>query len=113
MAFKMNPHWKDGRSGGGSAAVEHEKSESREFEAGEHEGAHEGAGHPHIFVHSHSKGHTVHIHHQDGRHEKHEHAKGDAEGIAAHIHEHYGGGGGEHAMGAAAGGGGGGSEERL
>ena len=55
----------------------------------EHKGA---GGHPHIHIHSHSGGHTVHIMHPDGRHEKHEHAHGDAEGMAQHIHTHFGGG---------------------
>jgi len=50
-----------------------------------------GGSHPHIAVHSHSAGHTVHITHPDGRHESHDHAAGDAEGIAAHIHQHIGG----------------------
>ena len=52
----------------------------------------QGAKHPHILIHSHSGGHTVHILHHDGRHEKHEHELGDAEGIAQHIHQHIGGG---------------------
>ena len=56
---------------------------------------HGGSSHPHIFIHSHSKGHTVHIHHPDGRHEKHEHSAGDAEGLASHIHTHIGGGVGQ------------------
>jgi hypothetical protein len=50
---------------------------------------------PHIFIHSHSKGHTVHIHHADGGHEKHEHSHGDADGIAEHIHQHLGAAGGQ------------------
>ena len=45
---------------------------------------------PHIHVHPHSKGVTVHVMHHDGRHEKHEHGHGDMEGIAAHIHQHLG-----------------------
>jgi len=56
---------------------------------------------PHIHVHSHSRGHTVHIMHDDGRHEQHEHAPGDAEGIAQHIHQNIGNGGqpvGENGM---------------
>jgi hypothetical protein len=54
----------------------------------------EATGHsshkPHIHVHSHSQGHTVHIMHHDGTHEKHEHPHGDAEGIAQHVHTHLG-----------------------
>jgi len=46
---------------------------------------------PHIHIHSHAEGHTVHIMHHDGTHTKHDHEHGDAEGIAAHIHEHLGG----------------------
>lgn len=47
---------------------------------------------PHIHIHSHKAGVTVHVMHHDGRHEEHEHSHGDAEGIAAHVHEHHGGG---------------------
>ena len=50
---------------------------------------------PSIHIHSHAKGHTVHIMHPSGAHEKHEHEHGDAEGIASHIHEHLGGGEGQ------------------
>jgi len=50
---------------------------------------------PSIHIHSHAKGHTVHIMHQDGGHEKHEHAHGDADGIAQHVHDHLGGGEGQ------------------
>lgn len=57
---------------------------------------------PHISIHSHAKGHTVHIMHHDGRHEKHEHARGDVEGIAAHIHKHLGGHGQDHGYSAGA-----------
>jgi hypothetical protein len=60
---------------------------------GEGEGRHKKGGHPHIFIHSHAGGHTVHIMHPDGRHEKHEHPHGDAEGIAQHVHTHLGAGG--------------------
>lgn len=58
-------------------------------EHGEHHAA--GAEHkPSIHIHSHAKGHTVHIMHKDGAHEKHEHEHGDTEGIKAHIDEHLG-----------------------
>ena len=46
---------------------------------------------PHIHVHPHSKGVTVHIMHHDGQHEKHEHEHGDAEGITSHIYDHHSG----------------------
>jgi hypothetical protein len=46
---------------------------------------------PQIHIHSHAKGHTVHIMHHSGQHEKHEHAHGDSDGIAQHIHTHLGG----------------------
>lgn len=53
---------------------------------------HGGGGEsPDLFIKSHAKGTTVHIMHSDGRHEAHEHGKGDAEGVASHIHEHIGG----------------------
>jgi hypothetical protein len=45
---------------------------------------------PQIHIHSHAKGHTVHIMHHDGRHEKHEHEHGDSEGMAEHLHTHLG-----------------------
>lgn len=81
MAFGMNPqrakHMGQEHGGGHEAPAE-----------GKHEG---GGSHPHIFIHSHAKGHTVHIHHPSGEHEMHEHPKGDSEGIASHIHEHIGG----------------------
>jgi hypothetical protein len=50
-----------------------------------------------MFIHSHQKGVTVHVFHHSGQHEMHEHQHGDAEGIAAHVHQHHGGsmGGGE------------------
>ena len=51
--------------------------------------------HPHIHVHSHAKGHTVHVMHADGGHDQHEHAPGDAEGIAQHIRTHIGAAGGQ------------------
>ena len=46
---------------------------------------------PQIHIHSHSKGHTVHVMHASGKHEKFEHEHGDSEGVAGHIHEHLGG----------------------
>ena len=64
--------------------------EPKETNAGEAESS--GFQPPHIFVHSHTAGHTVHIHHHNGQHEKHEHAKGDVEGIKSHIDQHLGGG---------------------
>lgn len=67
--------------------------------ADEAEGGHEGhasAAHlPSIHIHSHAKGHTVHILHKDGRHEKHEHEAGDASGMAEHLQNHLAAGGGE------------------
>jgi len=48
--------------------------------------------HPQIHIHSHAKGHTVHIMHGDGRHEEHEHERGDTKGIKQHIDMHLGAG---------------------
>jgi hypothetical protein len=48
---------------------------------------------PQIHIHTHAKGHTVHIMHPNGHHEKHEHAHGDVDGMHAHLEEHLGGGG--------------------
>jgi hypothetical protein len=47
--------------------------------------------HPSIHIHSHSKGHTVHILHPSGAHEEHEFSRGDSEGISNLIHHHLGG----------------------
>lgn len=45
---------------------------------------------PHVFVHSHKNGHTTHVFHSDGQHEKHEHGH-DAESVADKVHEALGG----------------------
>jgi hypothetical protein len=66
-----------------------EKHEGRS----EHE--HSEGEKPHIIVHSHAKGHTVHVMHSDGTHEKHEHESGDTEGIKAHVDTALGGGEGQ------------------
>lgn len=68
-----------------------EEEDGRSEDKGSEKEKDGGARHPSIHVHSHSKGHTVHIMHPDGGHEKHEHSHGDAEGIAAHVHKHIGG----------------------
>jgi hypothetical protein len=47
-----------------------------------------GGSEPSIFMHSHAKGVTVHIHHPSGKHEKHEHAHGDVAGMKGHIDKH-------------------------
>lgn len=65
-----------------------EEAQDVEKKSGQHKA-------PHIHIHSHAKGHTVHIMHPDGAHEKHEHGHGDVEGIAAHVHEHIGGASGQ------------------
>ena len=43
---------------------------------------------PSIHIHSHAQGHTVHIMHPDGKHEKFEHEAGDSDGMAEHLHNH-------------------------
>jgi hypothetical protein len=53
-------------------------------------GEHGGETKPHIFVHSHTNGHTVHLFHSDGRHEEHEHGH-DAAAVADRVHESLGG----------------------
>ena len=86
MKSYMNPQYgKHMADGGLDDAAEGESSGDHQTGQGDR---------PNIHIHSHSKGHTVHILHQDGRHEKHEHGHGDAEGIAGHIHAQLGGGGG-------------------
>ena len=54
----------------------------------EHSGQHHA---PHIHIHSHSQGHTVHVMHHDGTHTKSEHEHGDAEGIKSIVDQHIGG----------------------
>jgi len=51
---------------------------------------HGGEAKPHIFVHSHKNGHTVHLFHNDGSHEEHEHGH-DAASVADRVHESLGG----------------------
>ena len=46
---------------------------------------------PDIHVHTHSKGHSVHVHHKDGRHEEHKFNHGDHEGIGRKVTESMGG----------------------
>lgn len=74
------------------------KQRERHMSGGEEGKGGGGGAKPSIHIHSHSKGHTVHIMHSNGMHEKHEHAHGDAEGIAQHVHTHLGesGGGQDH-----------------
>lgn len=85
----MNPTFGKHMSGGKSGPPEH-GDHNQPDKGTEPSGAH---GMPSIHIHTHAKGHTVHIMHHNGQHTKHEHAHGDAEGIAAHIHQHLGGGG--------------------
>lgn len=46
---------------------------------------------PDVFIHSHANGHTVHVFHKDGAHEKHEFGHGDARSVADKVHESLGG----------------------
>lgn len=84
MVYNMNPqrgkHMEMGAGGGEDEHDEHEESNED----------------PQIHIHSHAKGHTVHIMHKSGKHEQHEHSKGDTEGIAEHIHKNLGAGGQDH-----------------
>lgn len=79
----MNPqygkHLSEGEHG------DHKPAGDVEQESGQHKK-------PHISIHSHAKGHTVHVMHHDGSHTKHEHAHGDVEGMKAHIDKHLSGG---------------------
>jgi hypothetical protein len=63
----------------------------RHMQGGKSEEHGEHGGKPHMFIHSHSTGHTVHVFHNDGSHEAHEHPHGDTEGMAEHIHNELGG----------------------
>jgi len=77
----MNPNWNESAEPTkGGAAPEPAMPASGEPSAA-----------PTLVMHSHDKGVTVHVHHKNGKHEKHEHSHGDAEGMAAHVHEHFGG----------------------
>jgi hypothetical protein len=51
---------------------------------------------PDIHIKSHEKGHTVHVMHQDGRHDMTEHAKGDGKGISKIVAKHLGNAGQDH-----------------
>lgn len=63
-----------------------------------------GKKHPSIHIHSHAKGHTVHIMHPDGRHEMHEHGHGDTEGMKQHLDTHLRAAGQDHGEGGGEGG---------
>lgn len=69
----------------------------RHMGGGENEGGAHGEQKPHVFVHSHSGGHTVHLFHSDGRHEMQEHGH-DADSAADHVRESLGGGNNEGEM---------------
>jgi hypothetical protein len=45
-----------------------------------------------MVVHSHDNGHTVHVMHEDGTHEKEDYAKGDEDQVADSVRSHLGGG---------------------
>lgn len=89
MDHYMNPSY-GAMMGHGEGAREQDEGSLAKKE--EHKRAAHDTLPPHIHIHSHADGHTVHIMHHDGRHEMHEHEHGDADGIAAHIHKHYGSG---------------------
>lgn len=54
-----------------------------------------GSKKPQIHVHSHERGHTVHVMHPDGRHEMHEHEPGDSDGVAERVRDAMSGSEGE------------------
>ena len=68
------------------------RQRGRHMSGGEEHHGGEHQAKPDIHIKSHSGGHTVHVMHQDGRHEKHEHEDGDTQGIAEHVHELLGNG---------------------
>lgn len=91
MAGASDRHYMNPQHGAhfGAGSIGHEGRDKQSAgdvkdESGQHKA-------PSIHIHSHSKGHTVHIMHHNGQHEQHEHSHGDAEGIAGHIHQHLGG----------------------
>jgi len=91
MAGASDRHFMDSQHGAhfGAGSIGHEgTSKAGAGDVEEKSGQHRA---PHIHIHSHSQGHTVHIMHHNGQHEQHEHAHGDSEGIAEHIHQHLGG----------------------
>lgn len=92
----MNPAYGSMMEGAKSAD---KQSPGKEATNEEHKRAGENKP-PHIFIHSHDAGHTVHIHHGDGRHEQHEHEHGDVEGMAQHIHTYLGAGSAPESAGA-------------
>lgn len=79
--MKMNPNWKE------SAADMPQPTAEPAMPAAPAA----GGSMPQMMIHSHEGGNTVHIHHADGKHEKHKHSHGDAEGMAAHVLKHFGG----------------------
>lgn len=64
-----------------------------ESQSGDHQGK------PDIHIKSHEQGHTLHVMHQDGRHEKFEHEDGDTHGMAEHLHEQLGNDGSDREQG--------------
>jgi hypothetical protein len=66
------------------------KPAARRSEPGSAEKKH----HPHVHIHSHDAGHTMHVMHQDGSHEMHHFAPGDTAGMQEILQAHLGGGAG-------------------
>lgn len=89
--MRMNPngHWGGNEAGGGD---ETDAATGGTEPSGQDSG---GSNMPHVHMHPHNDGSgkvTVHVMHHGGKHTKHVHESGDTEGMAAHIHEHFGGG---------------------
>jgi len=89
-------------------------SGGKKSEGGEKKSEHKmggGGKHPHMHIHSHEAGHTMHVMHDDGSHEMHHFAQGDTAGMKSVMDEHMGGAGGGMMGGGAGEGEGGGAAE--
>lgn len=68
----------------------------KKSEGGEKKSEHKGGGkHPHVHIHSHEAGHTMHVMHEDGSHEMHHFGPGDTAGMQGVMSEHMQPGGAE------------------
>jgi hypothetical protein len=89
---KMSSHFMNPAVGRHMTEGRKAMSETDSAHGGTEKGGKAGSKMPQMHIHTHSKGHTVHVMHANGKHEQHEHAHGDTEGMKAHIDQHFGSG---------------------
>ena len=82
-AWARRPEELDANLHGGGA-----KSKLGGSSENEHEHDRDGDRQCQIMIHSHAKGHTVHIMHSDSKREAQTSVPGNTEGIKAHVNEH-------------------------